>query len=574
MLTTLQVNEFAVIEDAELDLVPSLTVLTGETGAGKSVLIGALKLLLGDRASIDQVRSGASRATIRGSFTISPGHPSRALLDDRGIPLDDDNLIIRREVTSEGRSRAWMNDTSVTVGTLREVGQELVDLHGQHEHQSLLRPSSHLLLLDAFAGLDGEREEYIGLLDEYRAVRDRLESIRTRESEIEERRELWRFQLEEIDRVDPLENEEENLERETRILEGAEAIMSGVSSYLASMAEGETPLLDQLQGYRSELDALSGIDPGLRESFELLDEALLSMTESTHTAQRYLDGFEFDEARLTEARDRLAELIQLARKYGGSFEAMLHRRQELREALGEQVRQEEETVALAEREIDLRARVASGAMSLHERRSAATDELQRRVEAELEYLAMPGARFEIAIELTEDQGGAVVLADGSRCEAGRNGIDRVEFRLGTNPGNPVLPLQKVASGGEISRIMLALKSVFGEASHVPTLVFDEIDSGIGGATADRVGDRLEALAAERQLIVITHLPQIARRGGHHLLVEKSVEEEVTRVGIHQLDGEERTRALAVLMSGDAESDAVLDHARELLQETGRVENGS
>ncbi len=574
MLHSLQVHEFAVIEDAELDLAPSLTVLTGETGAGKSVLIGALQLLLGDRASSDQVRSGAARASIRGTFTIPSAHPVRALLDDRGIPLDDNRLIIRREVTSEGRSRAWMNDTSVTVGTLRDIGQELVDLHGQHEHQSLLRPSNHLLLLDAFAGLEAERDEYSGLLDEYRNVQARLENIRARESEISERRELWRFQLDEIDSVDPLENEEEDLERETRILEGAEAIMSGLSAYLTSLSEGETPLLGHLQRHRGELETLSAIDPGLSESVELLDEALLSLTESTLTAQRYLDGFEYDEERLADARERLTELIQLAKKYGGSYQAMLHRREELRQSLGEQTRQEEETVALAERAEDLRDRVASAALSLHERRGAVTDDLHRRVEAELDYLAMSEARFEVAVELRENPGGVIVLPDGVRCDAGPYGIDRVEFRLGTNPGSPVLPLHKVASGGEISRIMLALKSVFGEASHVPTLVFDEIDSGIGGTTADRIGDRLEALAAERQLVVITHLPQIARRGSHHLLVEKTVEEDVTRVSIHQLQGEERTKAIAVLMSGEAESDAVLEHARELLQDTGRVDDGS
>ncbi len=204
--------------------------------------------------------------------------------------------------------------------------------------------------------------------------------------------------------------------------------------------------------------------------------------------------------------------------------------------------------------------MASAALSLHERRGAVTDDLHRRVEAELDYLAMSEARFEVAVELRENPGGVIVLPDGVRCDAGPYGIDRVEFRLGTNPGSPVLPLHKVASGGEISRIMLALKSVFGEASHVPTLVFDEIDSGIGGT--------------ERQLVVITHLPQIARRGSHHLLVEKTVEEDVTRVSIHQLQGEERTKAIAVLMSGEAESDAVLEHARELLQDTGRVDDGS
>ncbi|MFC1595389.1 DNA repair protein RecN [Gemmatimonadota bacterium] len=572
MLQALNVHEFAVIEDAELLLAPSLTVLTGETGAGKSVLIGALQLLLGDRASSEQIRSGASRASIQATFSIPPDHPVRSLLEDRGITLEEDLLIIRREVSNEGRSRAFMNDTTVTVTALRDIGQELVDLHGQHEHQSLLRPANHLLLLDAFAGLDSERNRYSGLLGEYQTVRDRLEAVRRRESELRERRELHEFQLNEIDAIDPLEEEEEALAREVQILQGAEKIMGGLSHYVSSLSEGDTPLIDIIQRQLGILDSLSHIDDALEDTVQLVEEALLSLTESIHAAQRYLDAFEYDQERLEAARERLTALIQLVKKYGGSYPAMLVRREELREALREQIRQGDEAEALTQRAGELSGQVAAHARSLHDRRVSVVEDLQRKVVAELKYLAMPGARFEIAIELRNNPEGWIVLPDGDRCDAGPNGMDRVEFRMSTNPGSPLLPLQRVASGGEMSRIMLALKSVFGKASHIPTLVFDEIDSGIGGVTADRVGDRLEELAAERQVVVITHLPQIARRGGHHLLIEKSVEQGVTRARIHHLEGEERTRALAVLMSGEAESEAVLEHARELLQESKKVAN--
>ncbi len=574
MLHSLHVHEFAVIEDAEMLLAPSLTVLTGETGAGKSVLIGALQLLLGDRASSDQVRSGAARASIEATLSIPPDHPARAILDERGIPLEEDMLIIRREVGREGRSRAFMNDTAVTVAVLREVGQELIDLHGQHEHQSLLRPSNHLLLLDAFAGLDSERERYAVLLGEFHAVQGQLDALRRRESELEDRRELHEFQLNEIDAVDPQEDEEEALGREVQILDGAEKIMGDLSHFVSSLSVGDAPLVDQLQQHRENLEALSRIDDSLDDTTKLVEEALLSLTESIHTAQRYLDGFEYDQERLATARDRLTALIQLAKKYGGSYQAMLTRREELRDALREQSRQGEETAALNKRAGELRDQITEKALILHEQRMSVVEDLQKKVEAELEHLAMPGALFEIAVELREDREGLIELPDSIHCEAGPNGIDRVEFRLRTNPGSSVLPLQKVASGGEMSRIMLALKSVFGKASHILTLVFDEIDSGIGGATANRVGDRLERLAAERQVVVITHLPQIARRGGHHLLVEKSVEQGVTRARIHHLEGEERTRALAVLMSGEAESETVLEHARKLLRDSERVDNSS
>ena len=293
MLQALHVHEFAIIEDAELLLAPSLTVLTGETGAGKSVLIGALQLLLGDRASSDQVRSGASRASIQATFAIPPDHPVRSILDERGIPLEEDLLIIRREVSNEGRSRAFMNDIAVTVAALRDVGQELVDLHGQHEHQSLLRPANHLLLLDAFAGLDSERKRYSELLEEYQAVRDRLETIRRRESELKERRVLHEYQLDEIDAVDPLEAEEEALDREVQILESAEKIMGGLSHFVSSLSEGDAPLIDQLQRHLEHIESISRIDDALVDTVKLMEEALLSLTESTHAAQRYLDGFFF-----------------------------------------------------------------------------------------------------------------------------------------------------------------------------------------------------------------------------------------------------------------------------------------
>ncbi|MFC1545769.1 DNA repair protein RecN, partial [Gemmatimonadota bacterium] len=344
--------------------------------------------------------------------------------------------------------------------------------------------------------------------------------------------------------------------------------------FVSSLSDGNTPLIDQLQLQRGNLEALSGIDDSLATTLNLVEEALLSLTESIHSAQRYLDGFEYDQELLMAARERLTALIQLSKKYGGSYQAMLARREELREALQEQTRQGEESAALAGRVDDLKDQLSEKAWSLHQLRVSVVKDLQGKVEAELAHLAMPGARFEIAVQRREDTAGLITLPDGTCCDTGPHGIDRVEFRLQTNPGNPVLPLQKVASGGEVSRIMLALKSVFGKASHILTLVFDEIDSGIGGATADRVGDRLERLAADRQVVVITHLPQIARRGHHHLLVEKSVEEGVTRARIHHLEGEERTRALAVLMSGEAESDAVLEHARKLLQESERVDNSS
>jgi len=574
MLQTLRVHNFAVIEDAEFELDPGLTVLTGETGAGKSILLGALQLLLGDRASTDQVRAGTDRALIQGIFSLPHDHPSRQILAARGIPVEEDTLIIRREVSSEGRSRAFLNDTAVTVGALKEVGETLVDLHGQYEHQSLLHPAHHLLLLDAFAGLTADREDYSDKLSAYQQAKTRLDELQRRQTEWAEKLELFEFQLKEIDELDPQQGEEGELERELRILEGAEQLADGLSELLQTLSEGETSIIDQLERPQSLLKDLTAIDDKLLNAQKLLSEARLALQEAAHGSQRYLDEFEFDEERLGQARSRYSNLIHLAKKYGGNVEALLEKRQELRKVLVEQQQTEEDLSSLGKEVESLRAETSLLAFNLSERRKKAVAGLQQRVEEELAELAMRESAFQVAVEAREDEGGWLQADDGVRYAAGPTGMDRVELRLRTSPGAHLLPLRKVASGGEMSRIMLALKSVFGKASKVPTLVFDEIDSGIGGKTADRVGEKLSVLSENHQVLVITHLPQLARRGSRHLVVEKTIDDGLAQARIRCVDGEERTQALAVLMSGEVETEAVLDHARTILGTSGEGEPGA
>ncbi len=566
MLRSLFVRNIAVIEEAGIELDPGLTILTGETGAGKSVLVGALQLLLGERASSDLVRTGRDRARVEARFELPAGHAVLQRLGELGIESDDGNIIIRREVGADGRSRAFINDRSVTVGALREIGDELVDLHGQHEHQSLLRAAQHVLLLDAWAGLDPLRLHYARLLARYRDTDRTVREIREAERALAETRELHTFQLAEIDVLDPRTGEVDELEQEVKILENAERIAAELHSLIALLSEDDTPLLDSVLAQSRRLAGLAALDPRLEEPRALIEEARLALEEAVHSARHYLDGFDFDQERCDRARERLSALIGLVRKYGGNEAALLQKREDLRNRLrrGRTVRAD-----LAAREEELRAvrtELSETAVGLSRRRGEACPQLETAIEAELATLAMPGARFRISSEQRRTDDGLVDTGEGGCCEAGPHGIDRVEFLLATDPAAPLLPLQKVASGGEVSRIMLALKSVFGAASHVPTLVFDEIDNGIGGRTADRVGEKLEALSGAHQVLAVTHLPQIARRGRRHLLVEKSLADDGARVGIRTITGPERTEVLAVLMSGGAGGDDGLDHARRLLEE--------
>lgn len=566
MLKSLHVRNFAVIEDAELKLDPTLTVLTGETGAGKSILIGALQLLLGDRASTDQIRKGTEKAFIQGEFLIKENHPSLDKLEELGIALDDGRLIVRREIGREGRSRAFLNDTLVTVGALKETCETLVDLHGQHDHQSLLHPSQHLLLLDEFAGLTDDRESYSRKLTEYKETKARLDDLHQQEQELAQRQELYEFQLGELDELNPLDGEDEKLESELRILEGAEQLQIGFTEIIETLSEGEGALLDRLEGPRSLLADLSGIDRKVEDTRKLIDDARLMLQEVVHSAQGYLDAFDLDNERLEQTRNRFSDLIHLAKKYGGSLPAMITRREELRRKLEKGRDINSEAVELEVQVKSLNKEASQLATGLSRERKKAVRDLQKRVDKELGHLAMSESSFTVRVETREDPDGLLVDEEGRSYTAGPTGIDSVEFNLRTSPEADMMPLQKVASGGEISRVMLALKSVFGAASRVSTLVFDEIDSGIGGRTADRVADKLSLLAEKHQVLVITHLPQIARRGRRHLVVEKTIDGGVAQARIRCVEGEQRTEALAVLMSGDAEAESILDHARAMLNQ--------
>jgi len=550
MLIELRIRNFAVADDVTVSLGGGLNVLTGETGAGKSILVDALSLLLGERASTEDVRAGTERAAVEAVFDVSARPDLVARLDELGLPREEGLLILRREVQLEGRNRAWVNGSPSTATVVGELGSRLVDLHGQHEHQTLLSRVAQREMLDAFAEATAVAERVGELHMELRGARDRLEAHRARVRELESRGDFLRFQLREIDDAGIEPGEEEALREESARLEHSKELAEAAGRAYDLLYGGEEAVSDRLAEVRQELRSAARIDPALEDIATLVDEAYHAAVEAGRASSRYGDGVEMDPERLAELQRRLDVLFRLKRKYGPELDDVLATADRLRvevEALDDaesDASQLEGAVRSAE------AALESAAAELTAARQAAAGQLQSAVEGMLPELGMTGAVFRVALEPLD--------------EVGAGGAERVEFLISLNPGFPPRALSRVASGGELSRVMLALKTVLAEVDFVPTLVFDEIDAGIGGEVATAVARKLEALGGAHQVFVITHLPQLASRAGEHLFVRKAESAGVASTRVERLDGEARVREIARMLGGDPESEASRDHARELL----------
>ena len=566
MLRSLHIRDYAIIEALEVEFEAGLNIITGETGAGKSILIGALQMILGERASTDTVRRGARKAVIEGIFDEADTPALQALLEDNDIDVQP-HIILRREIYSS-MSRAFVNDTPATVTLLREIADQLIDLHGQHEHQSLLRVETHGPLLDTFGGLEGVRQDYSA---QYRAVDeliDERDELQRREQELARQKELYAFQIEEIDRVHPQEGEEEELLNTRRVLEHAEELHASTTALVAHLYERDEALHDQLGEVRNELRDLARIDSSLQELLEEINTAQIIVSEVAHSLQDYHVQVAFDPERLEEVRERLAALETLKRKYGGTVEAVIAYRQEVGES-HQMATDVQERLDSIDDEIDQAQEVLSDAADrLFEERKQAADRLERAILEELAALEMPNSRFEVRMAREEHPEGWIrATSSGGDCRrfnAFTTGAERVAFFISTNVGETPRSLQRVASGGEVSRIMLALKTILVKNERMPILVFDEIDTGISGATARKVGEKMHALARHHQIIAITHLPQIAALGEAHFAVEKAVDGGRTKTRIRRLEEDDRTAQLATLISGDNVTEAALENARQLM----------
>lgn len=572
MLVELSIRDFAIIDAIDLRLAPGFNVLTGETGAGKSILIDAVDMLLGGRADPTFVRTGAEAARIEGLFRLDARTQAliAPILEREGLEGErPDELWLGREIRREGRSICRVNGRSVSLALLKEIGQNLVDIHGQSEHLSLLRVREHVNLLDRYAGLEDERAELADLVHQLRTVRAELEKLRRDERELARRADLLRFQVEEIEsaRLEPGE-EEALLEERTR-LANAEQLAALASEAYALLYEGSnaaSAALDLIGQALRALVALAKIDPATAEIAQAVETASYQLDDAARTLRHYQDSIEFNPARLNQVEERLDLIRRLKRKYGDSIPDILAYARQAAAELEGITHSEERIEALRLEEEALLQRIGAKAERLSQARREAALRLAQGIERELSDLRMAGARFAVDIQWVEDENGVPV---GERRYAfDATGIDRVEFLVAPNPGEGLKPLVKIASGGETSRLMLALKTVLSRADQTPTLIFDEIDQGIGGRVGVTVGRKLWGIADAHQVLCVTHLPQLAGYGDVHFKVEKQVIGERTVTRVRELDEAGRVEELAQMLG--ASGQAVQQSARDILAEVRQV----
>lgn len=566
MLRHLRVKNLALIDELELSFDEGLNVITGETGAGKSLLMAALGLAVGGRAASDLIRHETSEALIEAIFTVTDDWTIQ-LLEEGGYAADDE-LLVRRIISQSGRSRVYLNGATATVSVLRQVGDRLMHVYGQHEQQVLLDTEAALSLLDGFAGLTKTAEEMAKCYQELRRAWSRLQALTAGKAAAEARRELLHFQVDEMRRATLRPGEEESLRQEKTILLNAEKLGQGVAAGEEMLSAGEEALTDQLGRLLTRLRELARIDEHLNEVVALLNEGLTQIEEAALELHRYGERVHINPERLEEIDARLTLLSRLKHKYGGSIEAVLELQTTLEQEL-QQLEGGEATLTIVRQEVEAAATAAwEKALTLSHARRAAARSLETQMAKELAALGMKGSAF--SIQFAEGKGSmdsetedSPFLRNDQRLRS--VGYDRPAFYLSANPGEPLLPLAQVASGGELSRLMLALKAISAAIGEAPTLIFDEVDAGIGGAVAEVVGRRLKALARQRQVLCITHLPQIAAFADHAYTVVKRSTKGRTVSSAKQLTDNEQLQELARMLGGVEISAEAKRHAQEMLE---------
>ncbi len=566
MLLELRIQDFAIIDRLELRLEGGFIAFTGETGAGKSIMIDAVELLLGGRADSTVVRSGSELALVEGAFRIAPAvrEAVHAILEREALLDDPDHLMLAREVRREGRNLARVNGRTVTVGLLRELGELLVDVHGQSEHLSLLRVPEHLHLLDRYARVDSLQSAYARAYLELGKLRGELKALRQREREAAQRMEYLRYQVEEIDAAALQVGEDETLVEERNRLANAEQLTEKAAHAIAALDEGlrdELSATDLLGQAVEALEALAGFDPSMGQVQEESQALLEQLGDLARRLRIYQEGIEHDPKRLDEVEERLGLIRSLERKYGGGIEAVLAQADAARRELDDITHAEERILVLEDEERRLMGELARAGAELSQARRQAADQLAGGIEKELADLHMSGARFGVDLQWEDDSAG--VPLDGRLVAFGPDGLDQVEFLVEPNPGEGLKPLARIASGGETSRLMLGLKRVLAQADRTPTLIFDEIDQGIGGRVGAVVGRKLWRLAADHQVLCVTHLPQLAAFGDQHFKVDKAVEAGRTVTRVLAMEGEARVAELAQMLGGT--SGPNLESAADLLR---------
>ena len=567
MLTELRIQNFAIIQELRLNFMNGLVIFTGETGAGKSIILDALEAVLGGRADTATIRTGVKRAQVEATFRLTEDiqEPVHTLLKAEDLLDDPDYVTLTREIQREGRNTARINGRIVTATFQREVGAYLVDIHGQSEHLSLLKVRKHLDLLDSFADVDHFLKIYQMTYEEFRQVQEALKGLRQNERNAARRTDMLTFQIQEIETAKLKPGDEEELRQERTRLANAESLASFSHNALMLIEEGtpESPGISEMLGEVVEaLQSLSRIDPSTVSYYELAESNLTVLQDLALELQNYTDIIEFNPRLLDRIEERIDLVNSLKRKYGNSIEEILAFGESAKSKLESITHAEEQVEQLVLRKNELLQKLSEEGFRLNQKRRKAAEELGHLVEIELDDLRMASARFKVSMEVRSDENG-LPLQDGQVVSFDASGYDQVEFLVETNPGEGFKPLVKVASGGETSRLMLALKNVLVRADKIPTLIFDEIDQGVGGRVGMVVGEKLWNLSRQHQVMCVTHLPQLAAYGDQHYKVTKEFLDERTHTEVIPLEGRDRRDELAQMLGPVGEG--TLQSVDEILQ---------
>ena len=556
MLVHLSVHNYAIVEHLDLELDSGMSVISGETGAGKSIMLDALGLCLGDRADSGVVRPGADKADILASFDLADIPEARAWLAERDLGHNQDQdgpCILRRVITAEGRSRGYINGSPCPQGDLKALGELLIDIHSQHEHQSLLKADTHRRLLDEYAGSQELARQVLLAAQRWKQTRSELQRISSIGDEQRARHQLLSYQLEELDNLALGENELEQLEQEHKNLTNAENLLSACRLVIEQCSENDAGnVLSALTGSLNRLGAFQGQPGALSEATNLLASAQIQVEEAVGELNRFLDHFDADPERLQQMEERLDAIYTLARKHRTQPGELIAMQQQLFEELESLNADDQAAEHLNEELAAFERHYQEKAGELSALRQRAASELAAAVELEMHNLGMPGGRFSIR------------LSANNSSEPQPYGLEQLEFLVSANPGQPLKPLAKVASGGELSRISLAIQVITAQTSRVPTLVFDEVDVGIGGPTAEVVGQLLRRLGERGQVLTVTHLPQVAAQGHQHLFVHKVRGNDATRTAVSKLDSNQRVEEIARMLGGVDLTEESLAHARQMV----------
>lgn len=562
MLKSLSIKNFALIEEAQIDFERGLNIITGETGAGKSILLGALSMILGERAATENIRSGAERSVIEGVFEIKTEGLLGQLLKDNEIEMQASELLIRREISLKGQNRCFVNDTLITISVLKSIGDYLVDLHGQHDHQSLMHQEMHVEILDSYGRLGQSVEQVKQQFRKITELKKKIAGLEQHKESYAEKKEVYAFQLKEITDVSPEMDEDTALLQEEKIFANSEKLFDLTQRIYDALYDAERSACELLSEAHKDLEEVRKVDERFNDTISQFVTAKITLEEVSRWIGDYHQKITFDPERLEEIRTRITAIQRLKKKYG-TIEAILAKKSELTGSLNLSENFDFELGKLRKQlgsEVDL---YTGQCASLTAQRKKFALELDKKVVAQMKHLGMEHAQFKTEIRYTEEETGFVTI-NGKPVSASAIGLDHVEFMISANLGESLKPLIKIASGGEISRIMLSLKSALAGSDQIPTLIFDEIDVGISGRIAQAVGKALFTLAQAHQTICITHLPQIAGFSQMHFAVEKSIIKGKTVTEIRKLTQNEKIREVAKLLGGEEITDTTLKNAQELV----------